>query len=66
MNSETTYKQRNYAYDELSDKAKKMLSYIYKSATLSDPLTYCRIMMEDANGEKYSTLLEVERYLIHE
>ena len=56
----------NWAYEELSPKAKKLLSYIWKTATLSSPLQFCRIMQEDAIGSKYMALLEVERYLINE
>ena len=63
--TETTNKQRNYAWDELSLRAKKMLRYIWQQ-TIGSPLQFCRIMQENATGEKYNTLLEVERYLIDE
>jgi hypothetical protein len=61
----TEYKNFDYAYDELSNYAKKLLSKCY-SSTLSSPLSYCRIMQEDARGEKYAALCEVEIYLINE
>jgi hypothetical protein len=65
MKTETTYSQTNFAHEELSKKAKELLKKCY-SATLCSPLQFCRIMQEDATGEKYNALLEVERYLINE
>lgn len=64
MYSETTTPQNNFI--DLSKEAKKLLSYIYKNATFSSPLEYCRIMQESATGMKYYNLLEIEAYLINE
>jgi hypothetical protein len=55
----------DFAYDELSEYAKKLLSKCYNS-TLASPLSFCRIMQESATGAKYVALCEVEKYLINE
>jgi len=59
------YTNADDAYKELSKIAKELLSKCYTS-TLCSPLQYCRLMQESATGNKYSALLEVERYLINE
>jgi len=65
MYTETTTPQHfDFAYDELSDQAKKLLSICY-NATLVSPLSACRIMQESAKGSKYMALCEVETYLIN-
>jgi hypothetical protein len=64
IQSETESKQQNTAFDDLSPKAKKILSYIWENS--NDSLLFCRSMQESAHGAKYSTLIEVERYLINE
>ena len=64
MYTETTTKQNSFI--DLSKEAQKILNYIYKNATFSSPLEYCRIMQESATGMKYYNLLEVEAYLINE
>lgn len=65
MKTKTTYKNYNYAYAELSEKAKMLLSKCINETMLS-PLSYCRMLQESAKGEKYIALCEVERYLINE
>jgi hypothetical protein len=55
----------NFAYDELSPLAKKLLLVCF-DATIVSPLERCRIMKEAAKGAKLYALYEVERYLIND
>jgi len=55
----------DFAYEELSSSARKIVVKCHSSTMLS-PLQYCRMLQENATGEYLTGLMEAEAYLINE
>jgi lipid II:glycine glycyltransferase (peptidoglycan interpeptide bridge formation enzyme) len=55
----------DYAFEDLSAEAKEMVRKCHK-ATLTSPLTYCRMLQEECTVKQYNALVEAEHYLINE